>query len=215
MQVLGTESFLATPDVNGQLVLLNGGGTGTVTYGTLAARPAASTTGDLYVDTTSNYIWQDTGAAWVQLSTGKVLQVVTGTIAAGTGTTIVPLDNTSPTITEGWQIFTQTFTPLSATSTVKIEFTITSSHSATTGTNILSLFAGATNLTSVAGRTDSVANTATVLTINEAYLPGSTAAITFSARLGNPTAGSSICNRVGANTLGGSLVSTYTITEIQ
>jgi hypothetical protein len=215
MQVLGTESFLATPDVNGQLVLLNGGGTGTVTYGTLAARPAASTAGNIYIDTTSNYIWQDTGAAWVQLSTGKVLQVVTGTIIAASGTTTVPLDSTSPTITEGWQIFTQAFTPLSATSTIKIEFTITSSHSAATGTNILSLFAGTTNLASVAGRTDSTANTATVLSINEAYLPGSTAAITFSARLGNPTAGSSICNRVGTNTLGGSLVSTYTITEIQ
>jgi hypothetical protein len=44
------------------------------------------------------------------------------------------------------------------------------------------------------------------------YAPGSTAAITFSARLGS-TGGTWYCNQTSAATLGGSLATEYTITE--
>jgi hypothetical protein len=217
MQVLGTESFLTTPDVNGQLVMLNGGGTGTVTYGTLAARPAASTSGNLYVDTTSNYIWRDTGAAWVQLSTGNVLQVVTGAIPATSGTTTIPLDNTTPLVSEGWQIWSQSFTPISAASRIKIEFTIMSASSITTTTaaNILALFAGSTNIGTTANRVQpSSANTPFCMALTVVYSPGSTAAITFSARLGGSIASTSYCNQTSAVTFGGASATEYIITEI-
>jgi hypothetical protein len=180
--------------------------------GTTAQRPVG-VAGDMRFNSTNALLEKYTGAYWGPL--GLVLQQVTGTIAAASGTTTVPLDNTAPTSTEGWQIFTQAFTPISATSRIIIEFGITSSHSAGTGTNILSLFAGTTNIGTVAGRTDSAANTAVPLRQKKVYAPGSTAAITFSARLGNPTAGTSYCNQIGANTLGGTLVSNYIITEVE
>jgi hypothetical protein len=118
-------------------------------------------------------------------------------------------------ITEGWQIWTTTFTPISATSRILIQFGITSSHSSTNSTNIMVLFAGSTNIGTVAGRIDSIANTAVPLFMNKIYAPGNTATITFSARLGNPVPGTSYCNQVGANTLGGTLISNYIITEIE
>lgn len=212
----GSYTFEDTPTVNGLAVLLNGGGTGTITSGTLAARPAASAAGNLYVDTTNNLLWGDSGAAWVQVSTGRVLQVVSGSIPASSGTATIPLDGTAPLVTEGWQMWTKSFTPLITTSRIIIQFSITTSHSVGTGTNICSVFAGNTNIGAAAARTDSVALTASSISLSVVYAPGSTAAITFSARLGNPTVGTSYCNTVGTtNTLGGTLVSEYTITEVQ
>lgn len=181
--------------------------------GTTAQRSGTPTAGDTRFNSTLGKMEEFNGAVWKQQ--GAILQVVIGTIPAASGTTTVPLDSTLPTSTEGWQIFTVSFTPISATSKLIIQVQITSSHSAATGTNILSVFAGTTNIAAVAGRTDSVANTAVPLFINTVYVPGSTAAITFSARLGNPTSGTSYCNTIGTNTLGGSLVSDYVITEVQ
>ncbi len=180
--------------------------------GTTAQRPAG-VAGDVRFNSTNAQLEKYTGAYWGPL--GLVLQQVVGNIPASSGTTTVPLDNTAPTSTEGWQIFTQAFTPISATSRIIIEFGITSSHSANTGTNICSLFAGTTNIGSVAGRTDSVANTAVSLHILRVHTPASTAAITFSARLGNPTNGTSYCNQVGTKTLGGTLASSFIITEVE
>ena len=179
--------------------------------GTTAQRPVG-VAGDMRFNSTNALLEKYTGAYWGPL--GLVLQQVTGTIAAASGTTTVPLDNTAPLITEGWQIWTTSFTPISATSRIIVQFGITSSHS-TTGTNIMSLFAGTTNIGCAAGRTDSVTNTAVPLNITQVYAPGSTASITFSARLGNSANGTSRCNSIGASTLGGALVSSYIITEIE
>jgi hypothetical protein len=245
--VLGSLSFLDTPDVNGALVLTSASGVNSVAgtanqiavagtlpaytvsladnailpgtasltlpIGTTAQRPGTPLAGMIRYNSTTGLCEKYTGAYWGNF--GLILQQVTGTIAAGSGTTIIPLDNTIPTSTEGWQIWTQTFTPISATSRIVIQATITSSHSAVTGTNIMTLFAGTTNIQSVATRTDSVANTANILSFNKVYAPGSVATITFSARLGNPTAGTSYCNQIGTTTLGGSLVSNYIITEVE
>jgi hypothetical protein len=65
--VLGKYSFLETPDVNGVDVLLNAGSTPTVQAGTFAARPVFGVAGRLYVDTTNNLWYRDTGAAWATI----------------------------------------------------------------------------------------------------------------------------------------------------
>lgn len=182
--------------------------------GTTAQRPGSPTAGMMRFNTSLKRSEEYNGSTWAPTG-GLVLQMVTGTIAAGSGTTTVPLDNTAPTNTEGWQIWTQSFTPISATSRITVEFTITTSHSIATGTNICSVFAGSTNIGCAASRTDSAANTAACISVQVIHTPGSTAAITFSARLGNPTAGTSYCNQIGTTTLGGALVTQYTITEVQ
>lgn len=87
--VLGAESFSDIPDVNGQLVMLNGGSTGTITTGTFASRPAAGTAGNLYVDST-NFVWYyDNGTVWTILGDGP------NPILLGNGSVTIPIGTTA------------------------------------------------------------------------------------------------------------------------
>ena len=88
-QVLGSDSFTVTPDVNGLFVLLNGGGTGTLTTGTFASRPAAGTVGNLYVDSTNSVMYYDSGSAWSTLGVGP------NPIFAGTSSLTAPIGSTA------------------------------------------------------------------------------------------------------------------------
>lgn len=217
MQVLGTQTFLSTPDVNGTPVLLNGGGTPQITTGTTAARPAFGNAGDLYVDTTTNNIYRDTGTSWDNLSSGKLLQMVSGAIAATSGTTqIVTAVTATPTITDGFQIWSTTFTPISATSRICVEFYITSSHGNAARPVIVSCFAGSTNIGSVATYM-ATANVAYPIGMSVVYSPGSTSTITISARAGAVGTGTLTVGRYNGttNTLGGAASTEFTIMEIQ
>jgi hypothetical protein len=181
--------------------------------GTTAQRPASPAAGDFRFNSTLGYGEKYTGAYWSPL--GLVLQVVTGTIAASSGTTTVPLDNTTPQIAEGNQIWSQSFTPLSATSRIYIRFNITSASSITTATNILSVFAGSTNIGAVMERVPATAGFPCNLSLQVVYSPGSSAAITFSARQGSSAAATCYCNQSSASTLGGVLATQFTIMEIE
>lgn len=215
--ISGQYVFEDTPTVNGNNVLVTGGNTGTITTGTFAARPAASVSGNLYIDTTNNYIWEDNGTSWVQLSTGKVLQTVTGTIAATTGTTqITTAVTAAPTITDGFQIWTQSFTPISASSKLIIEFNLTISHSTASRVVVLSVFSGSTNIGSVAATNTATANNPSSFGFYNTFSPASTATITISARIGGVGAGTLSIEQYNGttNTLGGKAVTSYTITEV-
>ena len=246
-QVLGSQSYLSTPDVNGALVLTTttgvnsvlgttnqiavsgsvptftvgidnnpifpGTGSMTMPVGTTAERPVSPAAGMIRFNTTLGASETYNGTAWV---TGHlILQVVTGLIATSSGSTTVPYDNTTPTITEGWQIWTESFTPVSATSRLIIQYTITTANSANNVTNILSTFAGNTNIGSVSARVPATGGTTIPLTVSIVYSPGSTAAITFTARLGGSAAGTSYCNRGSTATLGGAYVTEYSIIEVR
>jgi len=214
MQVLGTESFLTTPDVNGQLVMLNGGSTGTITTGTLAARPAASTAGNLYIDTTNNNIWRDTGAAWVSLN--RVLQVVSGAIPATTGTAQITTALTAvPVLADGTTAWTTSFTPISTSSKLIISFDLTVAHGSAARTVITSVFAGSTNIGSAAIYL-ATANTPGSIGVYIVYSPGSTSAITFTAKAGATGNGTFAISQVNSTTgtLGGAAATEYTIMEI-
>jgi hypothetical protein len=281
-EVLGSSTFLVTPTVNGTDVLLNAGGVPAILSDITANRPAAGSTGRLFLDTTLNAFYRDNGATWdaivaaasvsgttnqinvaggvvsiadnavlpgtaafrppvgttaqrpgaptagdtrwntttaeseefngaIWKPQGIVLQMVSGSITAATGTSQTPLDNTTPTSTEGTQIWTQSFTPLSTTSQIMIMFNIAHSNSSNGNTNILAVFAGTTNIGSTIGRV-TANNAAGSMGICITYSPGSTATITFSGRLGS-TGGTWYCNQTSAATLGGSLATEYTITE--
>jgi hypothetical protein len=145
--------------------------------------------------------------------TGQVIQFVSGTIPATTTTTQVPLDNTVPLNTEGVQVWTQSFTPLSATSTIVIHFTMTAAHGTAARSVIASIFAGATNIGSCA-QYFATQNLPGNMGLRVAHQPGSTAAITYSARVGGSGSGTCYINQTSAATLGGALVTEYTITEI-
>lgn len=148
--------------------------------------------------------------------TGMVLQVVTGSIAASTGTTTVATAlNTVPTIAGGFQIWTTSFTPISASSRLIINFNTTSSHSSNARTVITSCFAGSTNIGSYA-QYFPTANQSFGISYQCVYSPGSTATITISARAGATAAGTLAVSQYNGttNTLGGAAVSEYTIMEV-
>ncbi len=183
------------------------------TIGTTAQRSATPPIGQSRYNSTLNRGEEFNGSNW-QPNGGTVLQVITGNIAAQSGTVTVPFDNTSPTNTEGNQIWTTSFTPLSATSRIKIEFAITVAHSLANSVIVLSCFSGTTNIGATAARTTS-GNLPTSMYYCKVFNSTGTASIVLSARLGSSSNGTSFCNISGTTTLGGSLVTSFSITEIQ
>ena len=183
----------------------------TLPKGALADRPAG-VGGMVRFNTTNTETEQFNGTNWLPF--GKVLQVVVGSIPAQSGTTQTPLDPTVPTATEGSQIWTTSFTPLSASSKIVIAFDMTVSHGTAARSMIASLFAGTTNIGSNIS-TCAVASAGYPSSNKAVYIPGSTAQITFACRVGASGSGTWYINQAGAtNTLGGALVTEYTIMEL-
>ena len=182
--------------------------------GATASRPASPNPGMMRWNTTLSVMEYYNGSAWV--NTGRILQVATGSIAASTGTTTIATAVTAvPTITDGFQIWTTSFTPISAASKLLIQFTVTASHGTSNRTIITSCFAGSTNIGSVA-KVFATSAAAYPIVYQCVYSPGSTAAITISCRAGATAGGTlSIAQYSGTtNTLGGAAVTEYSIMEI-
>lgn len=75
-QVLGSLSFLSTPDVNGNLMLYTTGGVGSFYAAVTASRPAPGNTGNIFIDTTLNTVQYDNGTSWITLG---AISAVAGT----------------------------------------------------------------------------------------------------------------------------------------
>lgn len=194
--------------------ILPGTGRMRLPVGTTAQRPGVPSAGDVRFNSTLGSVERYNGTYWSVF--GLVLQLVTGTIAASSGVNNnIPLDNTTPLSTEGNQIWTQSFTPISATSRIIIEFGIVSASSATTVSNILSVFAGTTNIGSTMQRVPATTGAPTNMTMQIVHQPGSTATITYSARHGGSANSTAFCNQSSGATLGGAAASQFTITEIE
>lgn len=227
----GVSNEITTSHVNGTGELVIGIADNPIIPGVAAFRMPVGTTaerggaggglpalGDTRVNSTTNVMETYNGSNWV--APGTVLQVVTGTIPATSGNTQVPLDNTIPTSAEGFQIWSQSFTPLSSTSRIIIQFMLTVAHGTVARTFTTSVFAGTTNIGS---NSVSIASTSTLSTavaaasqsISIVYTPGSTATITFSARTGTNGGGTAYVNQTATATLGGAYVSDFIIAEVQ
>ncbi len=180
--------------------------------GTTAERSGSPVEGDARFNSTLDRPEVYNGANWVPF--GRILQMQTGTITPTSGTTQIPFDSTVPQNNEGFQIWTTMFTPQSAASRIIVEYTLTVSHGTATRIIITSLFTGGTSAVATASTTTAGANTPQDMTLYHTFLPGSTATITFSARLGSSAAGTCFVGSGGANTLGGTMGSMYRITEI-
>ena len=144
---------------------------------------------------------------------GKVAQFITGNIAQTTGTTILPYDATTPTSTEGFQIWTANITPLYTTSTIVVIFNIFTEVSTAANTMTVALFNGTTVIATNSGYTG-IANTATSLSIHKSFTSGTTSAITLSARSGPSVASTMYVNRGNTETMGGTTTTSYIIMEI-
>jgi hypothetical protein len=184
--------------------------------GTTAQRPGAPLAGVTRFNSTTSTQETYTGTYWSPA--GRVLQVVTGPINATTTTAQVPFGNTVPTNTEGVQVWAQAFTPLSATSRILVQFSITVAQNTVAQVITASVFAGATNIGASSQLVAPVATTQNLpfpLSYQVVFQPGSTSPITFTCRVGANGTGTTSINTTPSGTLGGALVSHYTIMEIE
>lgn len=211
---LGTTAFLDTPTVNGSNVMLDGGSTPSIGQGT--SLPSAGTAGRLFFNTAENIIYRDTGSAWVRVSS-PVIQTITGSISNTSSNAVIPLDSTVPLSTEGFQLFSVSFTPLRADSTIVLE--VSGWYALTAGADVYlggAFFSGTTCVfAGLAGFTTNPGGNTFSMMANTTS--GSTAARTYSFRVG-PNASATtvfIGQTTGAVTYGSTTqAGRYRITEI-
>lgn len=150
------------------------------------------------------------------LPLGAVVQIVTTNFSAvATGTTVIPVDDTKPQITEGDEYMTQAITPKSTSNILVIEATGYFSHSATGDRVAAFLFQDSTaNALAGSAQFQPTAGTEVSLTIRHEMAAGTTSATTFRVRAGGGGAGTTTFNGVGGTRrYGGITLSNIRITE--
>ncbi len=150
------------------------------------------------------------------LGIGAPLQMVSTTSSALiTGTTAIPIDDTIPQITEGFQVMTQIITPKSATNILTIEIV---AHGAVSAIDFytLALFQDATvNALAATNTSVDVANGSCSVPLSHSMVAGTTSATTFRVRVGpiNPANTLSFNGRAGNRHYGAITKSFIKITE--
>lgn len=186
-QVLGSHNFLEAPTVNNDPVISTIGlSVPSISSGLLSARPTAGIDGRLYLATDNNIIYRDNGTSWdlqIDGSSGLIKQNISGKIPAISGTTIIPQDNTVPTITEGTQIWTQSVTPSYIGSKIQISFTATVDSGTNNRMIIASVFRDNVNI-GVTVNTITTAARPQCLSFNLFDIPGGAGPYTYSCRVG-------------------------------
>jgi hypothetical protein len=153
---------------------------------------------------------------------GDTVQVAYAENSANTViSTVIPADNTIPQVTEGTQVLSASITPTAAENYLLVEATITASELTNVGDSIIAAVfrdGGANAVSSgvVGGMNGGGNHLTSGLALVRFRIPaGSTAATTFTVRVGNNT-GSCTLNATHQNiNLGGTIISTLTITEIK
>ena len=150
---------------------------------------------------------------------GKVVQIVnTQTAAVGSGTTVIPHNDTTPQITEGDEYMTLAITPTSATNKLQIVANVWTNHSVANVITIIALFVGTTAdaLAATCGALDTSAlNVVNTTSLSYTMTSGSTSELTFRLRAGGHGAGTTTFNGFnGGAYFGTATSSSMTITEI-
>lgn len=117
---------------------------------------------------------------------------VAGSLSASqtiTNTNAIPHDNSTPLITEGFQILANSYTPGAASRKVYIHVTVPYVEIATTGAAQLSLFAGSTCIGACTRRITTGGSSGSDMEIDGTFTTASTSALTIQVRMGPDTAG--------------------------
>lgn len=157
----------------------------------------------------------DSAVTSAKVATGIVVQVVsTNYNAASTTTTLIPLDDTIPQITEGGEFMTQSITPKSATNVLVIEATIFCSHSVA-GSLTSAIFQDSTANALAADCAYQAVGTGPVsVKVAHTMTAGTTSSTTFRVRAGSDSAGTLTFNgTAGTRKFGGITLSSIKITE--
>ena len=158
----------------------------------------------------------DASVTNAKVISGAPIQVVTTSYTAvATGTTTIPLDDTIPQNTEGFEVMTQAITPKSATNILVIEAVVLCSNSAAALDMIGALFQDATANALAADCTYMATATGRVkLKIKHTMVAGTTSATTFRVRIGGSAVGTTTFNGFsGGRLFGATSKSNITITE--
>jgi hypothetical protein len=187
------------------------GGECEVDMAKISAYPAGTpTNGDKFIFARGG---QNYSADFNKMGVVQIVHTQTGAVA--TGTTVMPLDDTIPQITEGNEFFSPpTITPTSATNKLLIEVLAFLSHSvAGTMTGALFRDSVADALAVMAQYQDSNGGI-TPLFLRHEMTAGGVSAITFHFRAGGSVAGTATFNGFGGNRkFGGVIASSIRITE--
>lgn len=142
-----------------------------------------------------------------------VVQIVnTSSVALATGSTVMPIDDTIPQITEGDEYLTLAISPTSGTNVLIIEFQGIFSSSVTALSGV-ALFQDAT-ADALSAMATSNYTYATPVTLRHVMVAGTTSETTFRIRAGVGSAGTLTFNGQGGGRLfGGIAMSAITITE--
>ena len=145
---------------------------------------------------------------------GKVVQVVNfQTGAAATGTTIIPLDDTIPQITEGDQYMSLAITPTN-TSNILIVEVVCQVAASVISAMAVALFSGPADAVAVCFSRIDADNGFLPLTLTRSLVAGGTGAITFTVRAGMNSAGTTTFNGISLTSRYGNIPkSSITITE--
>jgi len=145
-----------------------------------------------------------------------VQRVSTLTGAVATGTTITPLDDTIPQITEGTEFMTRAITPKNSNNILVIDVTLNVASSVVTPTFIAALHQDSTaNALAAMTAQCNNADGATNITFRHIMTAGTTSSTTFRVRVGLGGAATVTFNGVAAGTrrMGGVMASSITVTE--
>ena len=114
---------------------------------------------------------------------GIVLQQVTAAVAKATFTSAIPDDDTTPTISEGTEIFSQSITPSSTSNKIFITGCIMGTSAAANGWGI-TVFRGSTCILTVHDSNAEGGTQPDQCSINLLDSPSTTSAVTYSVRAG-------------------------------
>lgn len=150
----------------------------------------------------------------IRMASGAIIGSGTGTYTSNSSisTPRIPADDTIPQIGEGTEIITFSYTPRSASSTIRCLFTGQVSADATDNV-IAAMYNGASNAFSSDIQIIPTANTRYQMAFQGHYAPGSTSAQTISLRISAVSANLALNGIPGARILGGSQIATLKCDE--
>lgn len=197
--------------------ILPGTGSVKVAAGTTAERSVTGIDGMIRYNTTLGRFEGYQLGDWRQFSASNnstTISVFSGQIAALSGTSVVPFDNTTPLVTEGTQVWSQTVTPEYTTSTFNIVSPFTVDCNSNNRIIIASLFRDSVNIGSALFYTTG-GGRPTTMTLSVLDNPGTVSPIIYSMRIGTDSGATWYVNSTSSgNNLGGALLSDYLILEV-
>lgn len=146
-----------------------------------------------------------------------ILATYTGSVAASSGTTLIPSDTSIPLSTEGTQLWTRTVTPASVLSSFIIQQSFMYDCGTANRNITFALFRGTTCIYAVCGNLIT-AGRPLAISIVDQDAPATGAAVTYSLRVGVNTAATWYVNQNSGATItfgGTANRSSYTILEVK